>query len=367
MNKIFDPKKHAYMVYFDPDEFIELLVKYHDGEASKQETRYVEQQLKENEQARNLWQDVLITFATEDAKNGHTEIKRHKRPLPHWLAAAAILLLLVLGDGVYHSLHKQQPTFPKAHYEKAIILRLADGHIIQLGNKPSDSFPHLAKMPASPMDGKYARLSNTLAVPYGFTYAFKLPDSTTVYINSDTELEFPFVFNSSRREVHVEGEAYFDVAQDPGRPFVVHTKHADVIALGTSFNVSTYDNEFRTSLLTGAVVVMEKNKMIQLSPGQLATKDPRSGDLVVDTFIKDSLPGWVNGRYVFSKKPLEEVCGTIERLYDVEIIFDRREIARQRYNGAVNRKERVEVFLDNVAKTLRIRWYWDEEKRVHLK
>jgi len=355
------------MVYFDPDEFIELLVKYHDGEASKQEARYVEQQLKENERARRLWEDVLSTFADEDKRNGHTPVKRPQRPLPHWLAAAAILLLLIVGDTLYHVLHKQQPTFRRAHYEKSIILQLADGRIIQLGNKPSDSFPHLAKMPAIRVERRAAREPNTLIVPRGLTYAFKLPDSTTVYINAATDLKFPFVFNASRREVEVEGEAYFDVAPDPGRPFVVHTKHADVIALGTSFNVSTYDNQFRTTLLTGAVVVMERNKMIQLSPGQLAYKDPRSRDLVVDTFIKDSLPGWVNGRYVFNKKTLKEVCGTIERLYDVEIVFDRPEIAQQRYNGAVYKKEKVEVFLDNVAKTLRIKWYWDEEKKVHLK
>lgn len=355
------------MVYFDPDEFIELLVKYHDGEATKQEIQYVEQQLKENEQARSLWEDVLITFAAEDGKNGHSPMKRQKRPLPHWLAAAAILLLLIAGDSLYRVLHKHQPTFHRAHYEKAIILRLANGQIIQLGNKPSDSFPGLARMPAIQMDGRLAQQPNTLVVPRGLTYAVKLPDSTTVYVNAATDLQFPFVFNASRREVHVEGEAYFEVAPDPGRPFVVHTRHADVIALGTSFNVSTYDNQFRTALLTGAVVVMEKNKMIQLSPGQLAVKDPRNEDLVVDTFIKDSLPAWVNGRYVFSKKTLKEVCGTIERLYDVEILFDRPEIAQQKYNGAINRKEKVEVFLENVAKTLRIKWYWDKEMRVHLK
>ena len=358
------------MVYFDPDAFIELLVKYHDGEATKQETRYVEQQLKENERARILWEDVLTTFADEDKKNGHASVKRPqdpKRPLPHWLAAAAILLLLVAGDSLYHLLHRPQPTFHPAHYEKSIILQLADGRIIQLGNKPSDSFPHLAKLPAIRVEAKYAKQPNTLIVPRGLTYAFKLPDSTTVYINAATDLKFPFVFNGSRREVEVEGEAYFEVAQDPGRPFVVRTKHADVIALGTSFNVSTYDNQFRSTLLTGAVVVMEKNRMIQLSPGQLAFKDPRSGQLVVDTFIKDSLPGWVNGRYAFSKKTLQEVCRTIERLYDVEIVFDRPEIARQKYSGAVYKKEKVETFLDDVAKTQRIKWYWDEEKKVHLK
>ncbi|HEY1164953.1 MAG TPA: FecR domain-containing protein [Chitinophaga sp.] len=355
------------MAYFDPDEFIELLVKYHDGEASEKETQYVEQQLRKNERARGLWEDVLSTFADEDEKNGHIPVKRPRRPLPHWLAAAAILLLLIAGDSLYHLLHKQQPTFPRAHYEKSIILQVADGRIIQLGNKPSDSFPHLAKLPAIHMAGRAARQPNTLIVPRGLSYAFKLPDSTTVYINAATDLKFPFVFNASRREVEVEGEAYFDVAPDPGRPFVVHTKHADVIALGTSFNVSTYDNQFRTALITGAVVIMEKNRMIQLSPGQLAFKDQQRGELVVDTFIKDSLPGWVNGRYVFSKKTLKEVCGTIERLYDVEIVFDKPAIAQQRYSGAVNRKEKVEVFLESVAKTLRVKWYWDEEKRVHLK
>lgn len=355
------------MSYFDADEFIELLVRYHDGKANKQEAQFIEQQLKDNEQARVLWQDVLVTFAEEDARRGYIPAKQPKRQMPYWLAAAATVLLLIAGDSIYMFLRKQQPTLPRANYEKAIILQLADGHIIQLGNRSADSFPHLAKMPANHMDGKYATAPNTLTVPRALTYAVKLPDSTTVYINSDTDLKFPFVFHSSRREVYVEGEAYFDVAADPGRPFVVHTKHADVIALGTSFNVSTYGDQFEASLLTGAVVVMEKNKMIQLSPGQAAIRNPQSGELAVDTFIKDSIPGWVNGRYVFKKKTLEEVCATIERLYDVEIVFDREEIGKYRYTGAVSKKENLQVFLENIAKTNRVKYYWDKEKRVHLK
>jgi hypothetical protein len=362
-----NPKKYAYMPYFDPDEFIELLVKYHDGKATKQEIKFIEQQFKENEQARDLWQDVLVTFAAEDNVNGHTLTRRYKRPLPHWLAAAAILLVFIVGDSLYLFLHKRQLTLPKANYEKAIILQMADGHVVQLSKKPLDSLAHLAKMPVNHLDIRYSQEPNTLTVPKGFTYALELADSTKVYVNADTDLKFPFSFHSSRREVFVEGEAYFDVAPDPGRPFVVHTKHADVIALGTSFNVSTYNGYFKAALLTGAVVVMEKNKMIQLSPGQAAVKDQESGELVVDTFTRDTVPGWVNGRYVFEKKSLAEVCATIERLYDVKIVFDRKEIGKLTYTGAVSKKQKVEEFLADVEKVNKIKYYRDKEQRIHLK
>lgn len=373
------------MPYFDPDGFVDLLVKYHDGKASQQEVQFIEQQLKENDLARELWEDVKATFAGEEKiasrvaelKEGQAPVhlKEESSPEPrrgrkhytyYWLAAAAILLFII-GDSIYVLLHKRQPTLPRANYEKAIVLRLADGQVIQLGNRAVDSFPHLAKMPSNTMAPKFATLPNTLSIPKGLMYAVKLPDSTTVYINADTKLTFPFVFHPNRREVQVEGEAYFEVAPDPGRPFVVHTRQADVIALGTSFNVKTYDDSFQASLLTGAVVVMEKNKMIQLSPGQSATRQHQTGELAVDTFIKDSLPGWVNGRYVFKKKSLAEVCATVERLYDVEIVFDKAEIAKYRYTGAVNKKEPIQVFLENIAKTNRVKYYWDKEKRVHLK
>jgi ferric-dicitrate binding protein FerR (iron transport regulator) len=357
------------MPYFDPDEFIELLVKYHDGQASRQEVQFIEQQLEENELARILWQDVLQTFSEENTPNNPAPEQVRKRPLSYWLAASAavLLILIVVGDSIYLSLHKRQPTLPRANYEKAIVLQFADGHILQLGKRAADSFPPPAKMPLNRMESKFAKEPNILTVPRGLTYAVKLPDSTIVYINAATDLKFPFVFHPNRREVFVEGEAYFEVAPDPGRPFVVHTKQADVIALGTSFNVSTYDNHFETSLLTGAVVVMEKNKMIQLSPGQSAIRNSKTGELAVDTFIKDSLPGWVNGRYVFKQKTLAEVCSTIERLYDVEIVFDRTEIKRLRYTGAVARKEPIQVFLDNLAKSSQIKYYFDKQKRVHLK
>lgn len=367
MSNTMNPKKDLYMPYFDPDDFIELLVKYHDGKATKKEVQFIEQQFRQNEQARNLWQDVLVTFAEENEASGHTPTKRQKRPLPHWLAAAVILTLFTVGDSLYLFLPMRQLTLPRANYEKAIILEMADGNVVQLSKTPQDSTPHLAKMPVSHLDIRYARLPNILTVPRGFTYGLKLADSTVVYVNADTDLKFPFSFNSTRREVFVEGEAYFDIAADPNRPFIVRTKHADVIALGTSFNVSTYDGYFRAALLTGAVMVMEKNKMIQLSPGQAAIKDQESGELLIDTFIIDSIPGWVNGRYVFKKKTLAEVCATIERLYDVEILFDRTEIKTLRYTGAVSKKEKIDVFLENVAKTNSVTWYRDSEQRIHLK
>lgn len=357
------------MPYFNPDEFIELLIRYHDGKATRKEVLFVKQQLKESDLARNLWEDVQATFAEENAATAVARDQQRKRYRPYWLAAA-IVLLLVVSDSIFVHFQRQAPVTPLVL--KTTILQLADGQMIPLERQPgrlADAARSVYTIPGIPVgytSGPHAQELNTLSVPKGYTYAVLLPDSTAVYINAATNIRFPFRYNAQRREVHIEGEAYFEIAPDATRPFIVHTRQADIIALGTSFNVNTYDNGLRTSLLTGAVVIMEKHKMVQLSPGQVAFKDTATGSLVVDTFRNDTLPAWMEGRYYFNNKTLQQVCCTVERLYDIEIVFDKPEIARYRYTGAIHLKQPVQTFVENIGGPNKIGYYFDKQGRLHL-
>ncbi|TWI84352.1 FecR family protein [Chitinophaga japonensis] len=361
------------MSYFNPDEFIELLVKYHDGQASRKEVLFVERQLKESDLARNLWEDVQATFAEEDAEAAAARQQQRRRYRPYWLAAAAIVLLLIAGDSIFVHFRQQQRTPVTVDAPKTAVLQLADGQMIPLERQAgrladaARSVYAIPGIPAGYTSGPHAQELNTLSVPKGYTYALLLPDSTAVYINAATDIRFPFRYNAQRREVHIAGEAYFEIAPDATRPFIVHTQQADIIALGTSFNVNTYDNGLRASLLTGAVVIMEKNKMVQLSPGQVAIKDPSTGSLVVDTFRNDTLPTWMDGRYYFNNKTLQEVCRTAERLYDITIIFDKAEIAQYRYTGAIHQKRPVAVFVKNIGGPNKIDYYFDKQGKLHLR
>ena len=143
------------------------------------------------------------------------------------------------------------------------------------------------------------------SVPAGHRALTTLPDGTKVWLNAGTTLDYPSVFNEERR-VHISGEAYFEVAKDPDRPFIVATDKLDVKALGTSFNIFNYVGEnLVISLISGSVMVYapeHPEKGITLFEGeQVVEHEPSRYD-------KQKMPGypldWVNGYYSFRDKSM---------------------------------------------------------------
>ena len=98
---------------------------------------------------------------------------------------------------------------------------------------------------------------NKLSVPKGGEYRVELEDGTKVWINSASRLRYPVIFSGDTREVYLEGEAYFEVRKDVGRPFIVHSGGQKVTVLGTSFGMTCYANEVNdyTTLVSGKVKV----------------------------------------------------------------------------------------------------------------
>ena len=104
----------------------------------------------------------------------------------------------------------------------------------------------------------------------------KLPDGTTVWLNAGSKLNYPRQFTGGKREVALEGEAFFDVAKDPDRPFTVRTKTFAIRVLGTEFNVAAYpdENKLETTLISGKVQVTMNEKPDQniiLAPNEKLT------------------------------------------------------------------------------------------------
>lgn len=116
---------------------------------------------------------------------------------------------------------------------------------------------------------------NTLVVSRGGEYILTLSDGTKVWLNSETELKYPVRFMSNTREVHVKGEAYFEVKKDSLHPFIVHTPHTNTKVLGTSFNVSAYEDEELTAitLVQGKVEVYNQSEKCILEPGWQAVSN----------------------------------------------------------------------------------------------
>jgi len=153
---------------------------------------------------------------------------------------------------------------------------------------------------------------------------FWLRDGTVVTLNSESRLEYDFDQKFGTRVVYLKGEAYFDVKEDPQRPFIVRTESLAVTALGTSFNVRAYPETDRpeVALVTGRVqvaVIWMDHPLVELNPGEKAIWDINEKNIGKSKFdyIKDI--GWRDGIIAFERASFEEVKMKLERWYGVTI------------------------------------------------
>ncbi|MEQ6119254.1 FecR domain-containing protein [Reichenbachiella sp. MALMAid0571] len=153
---------------------------------------------------------------------------------------------------------------------------------------------------------------------------FRLPDGTIVKLNSDSRLRFNEAFDIDKREVYLEGEAFFDVVKDSKRPFRVFSSGVVTTALGTSFNVKAFNtdklnlDEIEVSLVTGKVNVHneESNTDLILIPGEQAVIRNTKG--FKRTFDELEILGWKDGVVHFKDTDFNEIVSELERWYDVD-------------------------------------------------
>ena len=187
---------------------------------------------------------------------------------------------------------------------------------------------------------------NQFLVPAGQRSQIQLADGTSVWLNSGSRLQFPVNFNSERRMVKLEGEAYFEVVTDKKKPFVVQTLGLEVKVHGTSFNVTSYANEAKdeVALLSGSVKVagLGGSNEIALQPGQkiVYTRSERlfTGPLNTDMATETA---WRDGKLVFDDLSISEIAKKLERRYGVSIRIDSKNIEQLRFRG-VFRNETLE-------------------------
>lgn len=161
----------------------------------------------------------------------------------------------------------------------------------------------------------------------GSTEKVVLEDGSTVIVNSSSRLRYPEKFCDGERSIYLdEGEAFFKVASDPKRPFVVRSGDIATTALGTSFNIRAYAREKKitVALLTGKVKVedhTEQQTPVILLPSEQLSYDRQSLLMAKTTFEKeDDIVGWKHGYLVFKDASYDEVVAEIENRYDVTVI-----------------------------------------------
>ena len=192
---------------------------------------------------------------------------------------------------------------------------------------------------------------NTLIVPYGRRAHITLEDGTVAWLNAGSRMIYPVVFDGLKREVFLEGEAYFDVSQRAGVPFFVYTNNLRTTVLGTGFNVSAYadDAEQSVVLVTGNVKVKANSSTKEqlLSPGEKAgftISDERLSKQIVNTLEYTS---WKDGRLQFEHAPLNHIVKRLGRYFNIRITVQANEQAT--FSGDLDLADNVETVLDAVS------------------
>lgn len=190
---------------------------------------------------------------------------------------------------------------------------------------------------------------NELQIPRGGEYRLMLADGTQVWLNSQTKLRYPVSFDGEKREVWLEGEAYFQVAKDAEHPFVIRTRERVAVeVLGTSFNVRAYKDESRieTVLEEGVVKMSAAGQVVKLLPGNRSCYDCESRQMEVGMVDTRIFTDWRSGQFIFFKKRVEEILRDLSRWYDLEIFYRSEKAKDILFSGSVKKYDHITTLLE---------------------
>lgn len=195
-----------------------------------------------------------------------------------------------------------------------------------------------------------------------------LPDGTEVWLHSNTTLSYNSKFTTNTRDVDLHGEAYFSVAHDANKPFIVHSDGAAVLVHGTKFNVNSYSSSpnIIVSLYEGSVSMNAGNKDIMLKPGEEGFFDKLYRTLEVKKGDVEFAKSWTNDQLRFENKNLRYVCRYLSKWYSVDIDIDPAIADNQSYTFTL-RGENLEEIIRIMSRINSIDYQFNDENKLTLK
>ena len=300
--------------------------------------------------------------------------RKSRRMTLRWSIAASIILLVGLFVGRTISgvrdIHEEQElakSVMQPGTSKAILM-MADGKevVLEQGQNLNILLNERVRVATSSQGivyeehgkGMVTEEYNKLTTPVGGEYSLVLSDGTKVFLNADSELKYPVEFSDGKRIVDLKGEADFEVHKDNLRPFIVRTNGAEVIVLGTSFNVNTYgdDGQIYTTLVNGSVRVSSmKNKQEEiLKPGMQSVMNVQSGLLTVRKVDVEPYVAWREGRFVFRAMTLDLIMRQLQRWYDFEVFYQNSELKDYEFRGVIKRDMDLDKVLSVIKATTNV-------------
>ena len=292
----------------------------------------------------------------------HHTLFTHLRPL--WRYAAAVLILIVGGAALWYS---QYTKVTPPEISESVQLAMQQSRESGKQDAKVDVLSEeLSMMSDESGINEELRVKNeeSLSVTESLTkeqllsarrittmhdkeYWLTLDDGTLVHLNYNTRLIYPEKFGRGDRNVILDGEAYFMVAKDKSRPFIVHTPNGDVKVYGTEFNVNTTGDNTSVVLVKGSVSVTPTGGKEQLmNPGQLCEFSVEN--LMLSTIDVEPYVAWNEGKFSFEEWPLERIMQVISRWYGREVEFTSEDIKHQQYSGNFDRYEDIHPTMEAI-------------------
>lgn len=303
----------------------DLLMRYSRGECSSDEVRLVEDWLAENWEENDEWKlmddssrkrwlsslygEIQDTIRQEN-RNNVKSLFRYKV----WKSVASLAAMLMVTFGLYFTWSMLKDHNPSVSYQQ-------------------------------------------VSVPPGELRELVLEDGTRLWLNSKSSLKYPMEFNGKEREVYLDGEAYFEVAHNAKKPFIVHTGELKTRVLGTVFNIVAYqDNtEVRVVLLSGKVEVTEERGSAErgsliLQPKQ-AARYQKEAQALIKTEISDptQYSAWKEGKLVFDETPMYEVLDRLSVSYDVTFVLKNARLNGCKITGSFTTRQKVERVVESIV------------------
>lgn len=356
------------------------------GDISSDEQVHLERWLDANPQNRqwfdsftakeNLKKSIMLYSSfNSDKKWKEMEIlcerKKKRLFLSYWKYAAVAVILLVVGVMLFwRENEKLQPVvlveqISRSERQQAILI-MESGEEVVL-NGVEDSCLQYSKGERLSVNNKGDLVSSvdslqkngsvewhTLRIPRGGEYKLVLEDGSRIWLNSASELRYPVHFTKDKRQVWLEGEAYFEIAHNAECPFVVKTAKQDVTVLGTSFDVTAYkdENNVYTTLLNGSVRVDTKGKQQVLLPGEQAVFDGEG--INVKEVNAKLYCSWIEERFVFMSEDFGHVAKKLERWYNVKFVFESDDLRKKCFSGSIPKYSEMHKILKMLELTTNI-------------
>lgn len=342
-----------------------LLIKYIKHECSLDEARAVLRWIEEKEENKTYFKELqaVWTLAEISLPENKQRISPYKKVSLYGVAAAitvaATFLWFVFIPNQNRSSYDYESFLSEIDSQKEIILMVDKNKPIELLDSSAVISYHQQGQILINDTIKIKKTEkselNTIYVPYGKRSKLILSDGTLVYLNSGSSLVYPSVFDKNKREVYLNGEAFFEVKREENkRQFIVRTAYKAIEVLGTQFNVLSEKETgiFETVLVTGKIALDGQVGQVILLPNEyyeytFSTQEEAIKEVDVSNYIS-----WINGKLKFNKEPLVKILHKLEKVYNVKITMLTSEYDNYLISGSLDMRNTANETLDIVMQIL---------------